>query len=465
MMMTMTPPDSGLADRLRELAASGSRPASAQAELLATALEQDKDLDLWAQVDLTFLPAPQPAEDRRRSPSIFVARNALVFLPVALTWYAISQATAAYRALVETDANLAGKSFLYLWETGMGGRLGSFEKLSTVAVLDVIIIALVIGLTIAGDRLRRSETAEMDSAADELAEQWDGLLVEISLRLAEAAFSTPAKFKDVLGATATGLQDAVRDIREAADLLRSNAEAARTALDAQTALVGDDLTKLVRDSEGIVQSLWTVASEQTLRLQALAAGLQTAVDALGNVESSFAASQQRAVDALGTVESSFAASQRGAIDALAEIKESLAVVGPALADASDSTRQVLETGTRDFGSAAQDLRSATADTSALLSRLSEQTGALIEAVTGAEGLATEVAALRDAAGATIGPLRDEAAMLDSLVEKQRDAAASAEEIADSLQRIARSVEFGTGQLRSDLDAILAGLRHVVPDGQ
>ena len=111
-----------------------------------------------------------------------MARNALVFVPVALTWYAIARAISAYRSLVSEGTGLANKSFLYLWETGMGGRLGFFERLSNIAVIDVAVILTVIALTIVGDRSRRIEETRQRALLDDIDDEWDGLLVEISLR-------------------------------------------------------------------------------------------------------------------------------------------------------------------------------------------------------------------------------------------------------------------------------------------
>jgi hypothetical protein len=83
-----------------------------------------------------------------------VLRNSLVFLPVALTWFAISKATSAF-ALYTSDNSLSVVNFLDFWENGYG-VLASRWALSNVATLDFEIILLIIALTIAITFLDRS---------------------------------------------------------------------------------------------------------------------------------------------------------------------------------------------------------------------------------------------------------------------------------------------------------------------
>jgi hypothetical protein len=97
-----------------------------------------------------------------------VLRNSLVFLPVALTWYAISKATSAF-ATYTADNSLSVVNFLDFWENGYG-VLAEEWSLSRVATLDFQIILGIIGLTIAItflDRSLRDKKNQARQTADE----------------------------------------------------------------------------------------------------------------------------------------------------------------------------------------------------------------------------------------------------------------------------------------------------------
>lgn len=78
--------------------------------------------------------------------TLTVIRNVAVFVPVALTWSAVSHSTAAFAKFV-TDNPDTVANFLEFWQKGYG-YLSSEWKIGTVANLDFLIILLVIFLTL-----------------------------------------------------------------------------------------------------------------------------------------------------------------------------------------------------------------------------------------------------------------------------------------------------------------------------
>ena len=118
---------------------------------LSLAVRDRKNLPMWASLNpLEYLPhAPAQVNHilKRIVLIITLTRNALVFLPVALTWYAISKATSAF-AIYTADNTLGVVNFLDFWENGYG-VLSDHWALSSVAILDFQIIVLIISLTIA----------------------------------------------------------------------------------------------------------------------------------------------------------------------------------------------------------------------------------------------------------------------------------------------------------------------------
>ena len=77
-----------------------------------------------------------------------VARNVLVFAPIALTWFGLSTATDAYARLLAQRPELSDRPFLLLWEQGFQG-VGNSIVFSTLAGIDAGLIGLLIVLSLA----------------------------------------------------------------------------------------------------------------------------------------------------------------------------------------------------------------------------------------------------------------------------------------------------------------------------
>jgi hypothetical protein len=139
---------------------------------LSSAVQNRKNLPMWASLNpLEYLPHAPVQVNRalkRIVLIITIIRNALVFVPVALTWYAIGQATSAF-ATYTADNTLTVVNFLDFWENGYG-VLDEKWSLSSVAIFDfqiiVVIIVLTIAVTLLEKRIRDSHAASI-SALDE----------------------------------------------------------------------------------------------------------------------------------------------------------------------------------------------------------------------------------------------------------------------------------------------------------
>ena len=138
---------------------------------LTAAVTNRKNLPMWASLDpLEYLPHAKVQSNPQLhliTLVMTIARNALVFLPVALTWYAISKATSAF-ATYTANNTLQVVNFLDFWENGYG-VLSKTWSLSSVASLDFLIILLIIFLTVTitliekrTKRLRVAEISELD---------------------------------------------------------------------------------------------------------------------------------------------------------------------------------------------------------------------------------------------------------------------------------------------------------------
>jgi hypothetical protein len=152
---------------------------------LGNAVARRKNLPMWASLNpLDYLPhAPANVSNgiKRIVLYVTIVRNALVFLPVALTWYAISKATSAF-AIYTADNTLAVVNFLDFWENGYG-VLAEEWSLSHIATLDFQIIMVIIVMTIAITLMDKRVRDNQEAAIGELDEERMRLALEISAYL------------------------------------------------------------------------------------------------------------------------------------------------------------------------------------------------------------------------------------------------------------------------------------------
>jgi hypothetical protein len=181
---------------------------------LTEAVATRKNLPMWASLDpLEYLPHADVQTHKRLhllSLIMSVLRNSLVFLPVALTWYAISKATSAF-ALYTSDNSLSVVNFLDFWENGYG-VLAEEWSLSHVATLDFQIILGIIGLTIAITFLDRSLKNSKNVALQEA----DNERIQMALVISSYLFDQ----QRVTNVTVNqSLSRAIRDILNSTDSL------------------------------------------------------------------------------------------------------------------------------------------------------------------------------------------------------------------------------------------------------
>lgn len=121
---------------------------------LGTAVAGSTSESDWAHADLYRVLNPErisSAYENKRSAGGWVRwfeflRNVLVLLPLAVTWWGISIATRGYEEQVAAEPEQASQAFIYLWQTGFGGRI--WLTLERLAAIDGSILFVVFLLTL-----------------------------------------------------------------------------------------------------------------------------------------------------------------------------------------------------------------------------------------------------------------------------------------------------------------------------
>ena len=141
-------------------------------------LNDEDNLAIWATMDpFEYLPQPRPHLGNRFFSWAKITanlRNVSVFVPVALTWKAVSEATVAFAKFVEQN-NATTVNFLAFWQNGYE-ILGNFWTIGHIASLDFLIIVGVIILSLVstslnsrGSKLNREELEQIENERFEIA--------------------------------------------------------------------------------------------------------------------------------------------------------------------------------------------------------------------------------------------------------------------------------------------------------
>ncbi len=205
-----------LAEKIRAWGKKRRMPKDPYLVGIADAIENDEDLVVWASTDvLAIFPHAfiKPAETRLYS-MLVLARNILVFVPVALTWLAISKATTAF-SLYPAKQTGSVANFLQFWEDGYG-YLDKKWTISEVALLDFWIIAAVIALTLitpimAHNAEERAEKEELDAERERI-----GLAVEVMAYLFDKREVNNVTMNSALARSVANLRTSSKSLNDAA---------------------------------------------------------------------------------------------------------------------------------------------------------------------------------------------------------------------------------------------------------
>jgi hypothetical protein len=249
-----------VAEQLRQLATSVRQKDAAVGELLArlaTAVKDGRYDEVKAYAAALDPRSLAELITVHRSPAwaiLEVVRNALVFAPIAVTWFGLATASAAYEQLLRTRPELISRPFLLLWQEGFQGA-STVLTFSTLAIIDASLIALLIVLSLVIHV--RADVRDVSTRTRALLRESElRLLLGQALSLSAGPSLTDASADSVLDEMVaeerriyeramereqqlTDLQVVVRDLRVAADDLARAARALPSPTD-------DDADKIRR---------------------------------------------------------------------------------------------------------------------------------------------------------------------------------------------------------------------------
>lgn len=251
-------------------------PAATAARLrdLGVALAGGPERDQWAQCDLQrVIDGEQIGEmiSRRKSTwdrRLEAMRSALVLLPLAVTWLGISLAVGAYSSLLADEPLEGYQSFIYLWQTGFGGRLGL--NLGTVAAVDAVLLLIVFVLTVVVHVRNNERVAE----AVKTAAQVSSALADADLILSQ--WRQPQPYA-AIGQLETMARQILDDMRQDRDHLRQLAQEREQEVQGLSAFT----YQLQQGSQSIAyaaQSLQDASNQMGARLTTLAGSVDHLVN-------------------------------------------------------------------------------------------------------------------------------------------------------------------------------------------
>lgn len=269
--------DDALLARLQQWATTHGLTRDPYVARLLAALERDQDLAYWATVNpLELLPSPSTSASKylRWSRQIALWRNVTIFIPLALTWYAIAEATSAFEEFVSRNST-ATANFLEFWQNGYG-ILPEFWRIGSVARFDVYIILVIIAMSLASGLLHARATQIDASENDRFEQERVGLALDISRHLHSMRAVTPASIGDDVVEAIHALRQLTRDLTQAAEQV-STAHTNTADLAPKLTLLLEQLSNLVATTEHEVHQSGAALGDALRTLVTATAELQNAV--------------------------------------------------------------------------------------------------------------------------------------------------------------------------------------------
>ena len=194
-------------------------------EGLTEAIRDNKNMTMWASLDpYEKLPSPPPVAGRRLNQITQVAtglRNVLVFVPVAITWWAIGKATSAFGDYKDLHPDERSIAFLDFWRSDSElltneKLFGLTPKIQEIAYFDFLLIAVVVALTILAGAIGALAERRGDLQEDRIETERSRVALELIDALENKRTASPETIAGSIATVLNDLVDASREVRNAA---------------------------------------------------------------------------------------------------------------------------------------------------------------------------------------------------------------------------------------------------------
>jgi hypothetical protein len=207
-----------LATQLREYGENYGLEEDPYLEGLSQAIEDGKNLAIWASNDVMAL-MPHPDVESVEGPiysAMVLIRNVLVFVPVALTWLAVGKATTSFSVYTTKSSAASVVNFLQFWQNGYG-VLAKMWTLSHIAEDDFYIIATVIFLTFITPFMNRSAVKKAAFFEQDALRERLSLVIEVESFLFDKRRLTPLNIDSALAQSFDRVVEATRSLSVASN--------------------------------------------------------------------------------------------------------------------------------------------------------------------------------------------------------------------------------------------------------
>lgn len=250
---------------------------------LNSAITNGDSLAYWSTLDPTeALPRPVVPHGGLTRAAHFLAavRNVMVFVPVAITWLAISRATDAFGEYTATLPEGSPVNFFDFWQNGGDGLLASEWRLGSVALVAFGLITAIVVLTLLSAMLAARGEHNLRVADEEAERERLGVALQIGGELHRRRGNDP----EVISSEVASMID---DLIRAAERL----EVASSQLSAATGNA-DDITDSI---EGLSSRFTSESSNAAAQIAASVALFTAAAEGLSQSINQDAATSIRLV--------------------------------------------------------------------------------------------------------------------------------------------------------------------------
>lgn len=323
-------------------------------------------------------------------------RNVLVLVPILLTWAALGEAANSYNEYLLENPDETAIPFLVLWQRGFDGNTSWFSPtFSAVALLDALIIAIIIILTLYAHGRREKQEDQIADSASGFQADFDNALAEATVLLATDRSSRPVQLADSV------------------ERLVDNFQTSSQSLLNQLQVEHDRLDHLANRREkefadfGVFASGMRAGAEEMHRLlvdlRQVSSGLERALEDLASDVSRTGDQQRTLLSAVTNLEKMTSSAiqndqavNRQIAQAAARLAETADTAISGAENASQAGRLALDA-VRGISAIAQDISSSQARVDKALSAQQEANAALAEALragtTGTEAAADRLAGI------------------------------------------------------------------------